>query len=468
MKRLCVLFFLLSGCAGLNVNDNNSFSHDVELVLKSQALSSSVQEIQSKAHFSKKHKSADITIKDVALEDFVKVVFSEILKIPHVLSRDIVAMNKRVDVLIPASCASYSLFSVVVAILEKNGVEIEDVEGVLVLSVRQSFDSKRGGALQGDSGSSAVKVLADCIYSFRPVFSRAVDIQKALLPLINSENAQVIVHENTNTLIFKTSQREKRSIFKLLRILDHKQKQVSIDVTVAEVSMTDDLSYGLEGFLNSSLLGVKIAPVSSIGYGLTSSIFISDWLKLIVNMGEKKGLIKVKANPYLLISDGSVSSITIGNEYPVLTQQKSSGNSSDIINSIEYRKTGIVLNITPVISGDDVHLDSTIELSEGQKNDLTTIQSPAILTRKVKSSVVVPSGQSLIVGGLISESVNKTDSFLPFVRFRGDGVQIGQNDSVSRSELVIILNVLIVDEKNVGDWFKYLSDKYDHHEIGVK
>lgn len=466
MKRFCLLFFLLSGCAGLNVIDS-SFSHDVGIALQNHSTARVHQDVQSKASFAKKLKSADITIKDVALEDFVKVVFSEILKIPYVLSRDIVAMNKRVDVLIPASCASYSLFAVVVAILEKNGVEIEDVEGVLVLSVRQSYE-KRGGALQGDSGSSAVKVFADCIYSYRPIFSRAVDIQKAVSSLVVSEHGQVIVHDVTNTLIVKSSETERRAILKLLRVLDQRQRQVAIDVTVAEVSMTDDLSFGLEGFLNSTLLGLKLTPASAAGYGLTASVFVSDWLKLIVNMGEKKGLIRVKANPYLLISDGALSSITIGNEYPILTQQKSSGNSSDIINSIEYRKTGIVLNITPVISGDDVHLDSSIELSEGQKNDLTAIQSPAILSRKVKSSVVVPSGQSLIVGGLISESVNKTDSFLPFLRFRGNGVKVGQNDSVSRSELVIILNVLIVDEKNVGDWFKYLSDKYNHHEIGVK
>jgi len=179
-------------------------------------------------------------------------------------------------------------------------------------------------------------------------------------------------------------------------------------------------------------------------------------------MRERRGLIKIKSNPYLIIGDGSESSIEIGNEVPILTSQKSSGDTS-ILSQVDYRKTGILINLRPVISDDAVYLTSSIEMSEGQRNELTSINSPAILNRKIKSSVIVPSGHSLIIGGLISENVSNDRRYLPFVN-NSLGLLSGFQKIKSRTEIVVILNVSIMKDSN-DEFVKRFIAKFENHDF---
>lgn len=464
---LILLLFLLSGCAleSLRPSDG-SFAVDVKKIVNPSRTSAVVQEIEGK--ISKVVKgTTTIQIKNVALEDFIRVVFSEALKYPYVMDLAVERLQKRIDVEIASSYSKKDLFTVVLSILEKSGLEVEDVEGVLVVTVRdpgqlgRSYNAgagpdQSGGPVQG--GLDRVSVPADTIYAYQPLYARAADIQKSLRELITSDQSKVVLHESTNSVIIKSSAKEKRSITRLLRILDERQKQVAIDVTVAEVSLIDDLSIGLEGFLKSSLVDVKASSVPNNGLGLTGTVFLSDWLKAIIQMGEKRGLISIKSNPYLLISDGMRSSISVGSEYPIMTSQKTATGETAVLTQIEYRKTGMILTLSPVVSGNDVHLNAVIEMSEGQRNEISSIDSPAILTRRIESSVNLESGQSLIIGGLISETENKKNIYFP--GWKGRGLQTGKSNVTDRTELVIVLNVSILQEKCVDDWFNRIKEKF--------
>lgn len=477
----CLILFSvqIGGCAGEITSgkiENQKFTHYVKSSFVEYKKKASVEDIQEKIK-SGKTVHSDIRIKDVALTDFIRVAFSEVFKRPYVLDRSIENLNKKIDVEISRT-DSKNLFSVVVGMIEKMGVDVEDLDGVMLFTVRSSTDGNNNiivdakGSVDTKNSDvkptspkarNAVNVPSDCIYTYQPIFSRAGDIAKTLNDLVNSNNAKIIVNEATNIVIFKTSFQERRSITKLLRKLDERQKQIAVDVTVAEVSLIDDLSIGLEGFLKSNILSIDVGKVVNNGYGLTGSVFVSDWLKAVVQMGQKKGLIRINSNPYMLIADGTKSSIEIGSEHPILTSQKSSTDTA-VLSTVEYRKTGIILSLAPVVSGDDVHLASSIELSEGQKNETSTINSPSILSRKIKSDVILKSGQSLIVGGLISDSINQTDSYFPSA-FKYFGFQTGKAHSNNRTELIVILNVMVLKDTHTEEYFNTLKKKYQNHSI---
>lgn len=454
------IIFLFCGCSIFQnqIKPDEKFSVEVKKAIEKKVEDkkkvSSISDIETKLS-RVAPVPVSVQLKNISLENFISVIFTEILKLPYVLDGDIIKLEKKVDVEIPSGARN--LFPVVVAVLEKYELEIDDVEGVVLISMRKDINQGKGNNQNGKEDKK--KTYADCVYTFKPSFSRAVDLQKSVKDLIKSEESTIIVHESNNSLIIKSTAKEKKSIIKLLHLLDERRKQVAVDVTVAEVTLSGDLAIGFQGFLDTNLIGLDMEKLES-GISVTGSFMISDWLKIILQIGEKKGLINIRSNPYMLISDGSKSSITIGSEYPILTKEKST-DTGEIVNQVEYRKTGIILNLEPVVSGDDIHMNIKIELSEGAKNEISSIQSPSILTRQIESAVVVKSGQSLVLGGLIAESKNVSENYL-LKKYK-----INETLANSRTELVIILNVNILDDKNQSAWFDILRAKYKNNIIEV-
>ena len=479
---LLLLAFLLFGCVNISKNEikeSEKFVHEIKQIIEKKKKDASVKEIEGRIFAGRKAKDV-IQIKNVLIEDFIRVVFSEVLKQPYVMDRAIERLNKRIDVEIKKSSKSKNLFSVVVVLLEKSGIEIEEVDGVILMTVRvdqniqvpgqgvsnSTQNQDQGGKIneaKNVTKSNFRSVPADCVFTYQPIYARAVDIQKTLSGVLQNENSKIIISEQANKIIFRSTDTERRAIVKLLRDLDERQKQIYVDVTLAEITLTGDLSIGLEGFLKSDSLkiGTGVNIINDIG--LNGTLIIGDWLKAVLQLGEKKGIIKIRSNPYLTIADGAESSIEIGAEIPSLASQKSSGDTS-VLSQIEYKKTGILLSMKPVISGDSVHLIASVELSEAQQNTFSTIQSPSILTRKIKSDVVLVSGQSLIIGGLVTESKSNNDSFFPGGKY---SLLTSRNASSTRNEIVVIFDVSILKEKD-DEWFERLVEKYENQKIERK
>jgi type II secretory pathway component GspD/PulD (secretin) len=459
------------GCVAMDnsIRTNaDKFSHEIKKMVLQKKKFPGIVEIAGKDNQGKVFKSSVIHIKEVKLEDFVKVVFTEILKYPYVMDRGIEFLDKKVDVEIAKAADVKNLYAVVVSLLEKSGIEVEDVEGVLVLTVKEKENENRFDTSEDKKNEKKTEraVPSDCVYTYKPLFVRAVDLEKSLTGILANEKSKILINETNNCLIFRSTEKERRAIVKLLKVLDEQQKQVAVDVTLAEVSLVGDLSIGLEGFLHSNLISIEAGATANNGYGLTGSIMVSDWLKAIIQMGQKNGMINIRSNPYLVIADGSSSSIEIGSEYPILSSVKSSGDTS-VINSVEYRKTGILLNIKPIVSGESVHLVSSIELSEGQKNEISSIQSPSILNRKIQSSVILESGQSLIIGGLISDSKTKDEMFFPGILGKIH-LQTGKSETFSRVEIIVVLHVSVISkEKDYDTWFERLAVKYENQNVSI-
>jgi len=469
---LCLMMPFLFSCATVNngFDKKEDLINEVQATVISKKSGSKITDIQGKTTEGLKARGSIIDLRNVKFEDFLRVVFSEVIKRPYVLDRSVDQLDKRIDIQISRGEQVKNMISLVVTVAEKLGLDVDEIDGVMIFSRRGAASP---GSPSGNSnhvsnsnpvskGNIENSIPSDCVFSFRPYYSRAVDLNKGIINFLSGESKS-FVNEASNQLVVKSTGKERRALIKLLRLLDVPQTQIAVDVTICEISLTGDFSIGFEGFLKKNNVSIETGSVVNNGLGITGGIFIEEWLRALIQIGEKRGLIKIRSNPFLLIADGVESQIEIGSEYPILTQTKSAQDTT-IINSVDYRKTGLLLKILPVVSGDTVHLSSTIEMSEGEKNEVSTIDSPTILSRKVIVSNVMTSGQAVIVGGLIMDSRQDDNRFIPGIVGKYK-LMTGKSYKESRTELVVILSVKIVNDSNVSESMRILGDKFQEQQF---
>ena len=126
----------------------------------------------------------------------------------------------------------------------------------------------------------------------------------------------------------------------------------------------------------------------------------------------------------------------------------------------ELKNTGITVNLTPTINSDGLlTMEISLTLSEAQLNDTSKIDSTLIINRSLSTSLVMKSGDNVLIGGLISTNDSKTEGGVPYLRdipvlghiFKGD------SRKKTKTELIMLIHPLIVKnpEELLDDTHKY-------------
>jgi len=272
---------------------------------------------------------------------------------------------------------------------------------------------------------------------------------------IATNELSMMVDPHQNALIFYTTPAKYQEILPLLNQMDVIPKQVVIEATVAEVTLSDSYKQGIEWFLNNSLGENGFTRNINMKSGLTFSLANVDY-SVILSLLESESRVNVVSNPRLVVKDGEAASINVGSQVPILTQQSSNtnGDGDQIIQSVQYQSTGVSLNVTPTISADGVvSMVVNQSVTDATPNELSDISSPVISNRSISTTVLAKSGQTIVLGGLISENINNSDSGVPFFM---DLPIIGnlfksKSDGKSRVELVILLTPKVIASGNDVD-----------------
>lgn len=292
-------------------------------------------------------------------------------------------------------------------------------------------------------------------------------------------NVQIIVDDNTNSLVIRSSQQDYQQIRMILARIDTLPKQVLIQVMVAEVGLSENLQFGVEWWLknqrfragntdSSAQASLTSGLVAPTGNPLTSGTGGAGLNYLIFNSaGDITGLFNLLASntdvnllsaPHILASDGKTAKIEVGSEEPVVTQTTSTPLSSSGIttsNNVQYRPTGILMEVKPSITASGrVSLNLTQEVS-ARGSDVTVGGStyPSFSKRKVSTDVTIEEGKSLIVAGLIQDRGDFTNQGLPgFKDIPLLGGLFGtQKRAGSKTELLIAITPFIVRSTEEGD-----------------
>uniref|UniRef100_UPI0028AAFBEB type II secretion system protein GspD n=1 Tax=Brevundimonas sp. TaxID=1871086 RepID=UPI0028AAFBEB len=176
--------------------------------------------------------------------------------------------------------------------------------------------------------------------------------------------------------------------------------------------------------------------------------------------------VNILQRPQLVARSGGQARFQVGTDVPIITSQRASDNQSnngtDILQSVQYRQTGVILDLQPVVYGDRVDITISQEISEVGDSDNPAIASPPILNRSLTTQIAITDGWTGVLGGLISNNYSKVNTGVPFIK---DLPVIGsafQNNSVkgARTELLILItpHILRGDEDMADYAERYAAD----------
>ena len=292
---------------------------------------------------------------------------------------------------------------------------------------------------------------------------------------LTSSRTRFTVDPSGNRIVFTGTSNDYTKLLSLLEQLDTPAPEVLIEVQIAEVSLTNSTTLGIDFSLTDIGLGNVTANASTQGglgvgsNGLLVGLLGND-IDATLNAFANNNRVKILSTPVLTARSGSQAEIQVGQDIPILTSQAGSsvqlaGGQTEVLQSIEYRSTGVLMSIEPIVFSDN-RIDLTIvqEVSSEVAAPNSTISSPTISSRTISTQLSLEDGQTAVMGGLIQRSFTINEQGIPFLK---DIPLIGQlfsNDGVTEddTELVVLITAYVLRGQNDKDQFvKRLSGRID-------
>ena len=267
----------------------------------------------------------------------------------------------------------------------------------------------------------------------------------------------IVVDRNRNMLLFRGSGKEWADILEAVAKLDRPVPSVLIEVLIAEITLTDMEKSGFEFVLRGTIddRNVRGGTLKALGVGagaLSMTLDSSGETRALLNLFNEDNRVVIRSSPKLFVKSGGTATLEVGNEIPVVTQISDEARlidgSTNILQEVSYRKTGISLEISPIVQANGlVDLEISQELSEAQPSAATSLSgTPTILSRQISTSLTLKDGGSLVMGGLIANNRSAGQTRIPGLGripvlgrlFRSDSLQ------QDRTELLIMVIPYVV------------------------
>lgn len=270
--------------------------------------------------------------------------------------------------------------------------------------------------------------------------------------------ATITNDDNNNAIVVFGTPREYAIVLEALHKLDIAPMQVLIEAAITEVSLNDNLSYGLQwNFTGSSgsntFNGTQTDSAGSLALARQSPGFSllfthGQSISAVLNTLESKTKINVVSAPKLVVLNNQTAALQVGDQVPILTQSSTSniGNSATV-NSVDYRDTGVILKITPRVNESGlVTLDIAQEVSSVKNTNSSGINSPTISTRKISTTVAVQDGDVVALGGLIRNTLTVDKNGLPIVsQIPILGALFGNHGRTrDKTELIVLIKTRVI------------------------
>lgn len=318
-----------------------------------------------------------------------------------------------------------------------------------------TLGSARSAGLQGSSSASAgtlggasTSTNANAQGGGGPELSR-VDL---------AANIRVVADDRNNALLIYASGHDYRRLVTALRQLDVSPVQVLIEASIVEVTLTDELRYGLQWYFKGGadgggrtgigiLTNSESGGIGPISPGFSYSIFSSGGqIRAVLNALAGKSLLNVLSSPSVMVQDNRTAFFQVGDQQPIQSATTVSDTGNLTTESIQYKDTGVELSVTPTVNAGDM-VSMTVDQSitdVGPIDDATGQRS--FMKRQVSSQVAVRSGETIVLGGLIRDNKSNTRSGIPLLH---DIPLVGNlfgstSVETTRTELLVMITPRVV------------------------
>jgi len=278
---------------------------------------------------------------------------------------------------------------------------------------------------------------------------------------------KIVADETKNSLLIMANDRDYERVLRVIQGLDVVASQVLIEAVIAEVTLNDNLQYGVQWALQkdrtptASFSNVKTGGMPLVFPGFNYAVNAASIASTLSALNELTR-VNVISTPSLMVLDNKTARLQIGDQVPITTQTATSVVTAQtaIVNSISMQDTGVILSVTPRINESGrVQLEIEQEVSAVAKTTSSGIDSPTIQQRRVKTTVVVNDGEVLALGGMIQEQADKGSNQVPLL---GDIPGLGaafsnRTDKVRKTELVILITPKVVRD---GTESRLVTEEY--------
>lgn len=275
--------------------------------------------------------------------------------------------------------------------------------------------------------------------------------------VFGNDNIRIIADDLNNAILVMATAAEYRQIEAAIKKLDVVPLQVLIEATIAEVTLTDELRYGVQWFLRagdssftlSSNNGAVAPQLPGFAYVLNAGSTANVILDALDSVTE----VNLLSAPNLMVKDNRTATIEVGDQVPIATQsaQTITDPGAPLVSTVQLRNTGILLKVTPRVNSSGlVSLDIEQEVSNAEVTESSGIDSPTISQRRIVSSVVVHDGQTIALGGLIQNETSRSKSGLPIL----SDIPIlgalfgGTSNKFDRRELLVLITPRVVRNRD--------------------
>jgi general secretion pathway protein D len=308
------------------------------------------------------------------------------------------------------------------------------------------------------------------------------------------------VYEDINALIIKATPRSYLILLDTIKKLDIQPKQVLIEVLIAEITLTDETSLGLEWifkghgsvdgnpvdyivgnaqkpttYFQSTGSGdtattdlTKFVPV--VAGGLFANVIDSRNFNVFLNAAATLGNVNVLASPHILALDNKEAKIEIADEVPVATSISQAVSTTDLNTSqVQFKSAGVILTVTPHINEKkQVTLKINQEVSNpGQEYLIGGQAYQGFVKRSAITTAIVQDGHTLVIGGIISEKIDTSRNGIPFFsKLPLLGYLFGStSDNMTRTELLLMVTPHVVANHEEAD---IITEEYKNKVKAVK
>ncbi len=272
----------------------------------------------------------------------------------------------------------------------------------------------------------------------------------------SQDEITIIADQDNNAILVMATPQDYRAIEATIRRLDISPRQVLIEATIAEVTLSNGLTYGVRWFLENTdwELGFNApVPENASGAGLAFAFFDeSSDLTAFFDVLATQSDVKFLSTPQVMVLDNQTANIRVGDQIPVTTRSSQSTTNPDapIVTEVQFRDTGTLLTVTPRINaGGQITLEISQEVSiPGAEPAVGGGGNVSIAQRTINSSVIVQSGQTVVLGGLILETTTNGKSGIPILmNIPGLGALFSTNSTDTfRTELIITVSPRVIED----------------------
>lgn len=289
----------------------------------------------------------------------------------------------------------------------------------------------------------------------QPSVTTRTHVSKPSITTTHAGDVTIVADDVHNAVVVWCTPKEYRTIENALRQLDVMPQEVLIEASIIEVTLTKDLQYGLEWFITTHTGAYNSETQLNLGAGGTKALdaIVPGFSYALVAPGGVRGVLNalasetkvhVLSSPSLMVLDNQTAKINVGDDVPIPVSQSTSNlvPSAPTVNAIEYRSTGVLLDVTPRIGeGGLVTMDISQEVSDVTRTTSSNLDAPTISKRAIQSTVAVQSGDTLVLGGLIKDNRSNNESGIPFLsKLPVIGKLFGQTaNNLTRTELLVLI-----------------------------